>query len=126
MARVNVFVPDELLDLVRATLPTVNVSGLLQEALRELMRCDHKQVACARCAAPIELADLVDGPLSQFYGEALWALGELVHDGGTAEGAAAVLKHVAQRHGVREADRRPLPRSTRANRQRWKAEQGRR
>lgn len=119
MARVNIFIPDELLHSARSAIPNLNVSRLAQDSLRGLMSCDHKEVACARCAVPMELEDLVDGPLSRFYADALWALGELVHAGGTAEGAARVLKDVAERHGVTEAMRMGLPRPSRASRQRW-------
>jgi post-segregation antitoxin (ccd killing protein) len=126
MARVTLSVPDELLDLVRQSLPHLNISGALQEALRGRLSCSHKRLACAECAAPLEARELVDEALSRFYGDALWNLDELVRTGGTAEGSARVLKNVAERHGVTRAINTPLPRATRANREAWiKAERRR-
>lgn len=117
MARVNLSVPDELLEALRRDRPGVNLSAVLQEALRGVFGCEHEVLACARCAAPIEAQALVDDALSRFYGDAIWSLDELVRRGGTAEGAARVLKRVGQRHGVSRARCTPLPRPTRANRE---------
>lgn len=47
----------------------------------------------------------------------LWALEELVDRGGTAEGAARVLKQVAVRHAIPGAEN-PLPRPSRRTRER--------
>jgi hypothetical protein len=51
MARVNVYLPDELAELVRGACPGLNVSGVLQAGLRELLGCDH---ATALDAAPAQ------------------------------------------------------------------------
>lgn len=51
----------------------------------------------------------------RFYREALERLGEHARKGGTAYGAAVVLKHVAVDHGL-DVSRVPLPRPTRAER----------
>lgn len=126
MARVTLSVPTELLELVRQSIPSLNISAALQEALRARLSCSHKVLACAACAAPLEARDLVDDALSRFYGDALWDLGELLRTGGTVEGSARVLKSVAERHGVRKALNTPLPRATRAQREAWiKAERRR-
>jgi hypothetical protein len=53
--------------------------------------------------------------VEQFYREALHRLGEHARKGGTAYGAAAVLKHVAIDHGL-DVGRLPLPRPTRVER----------
>lgn len=116
MPRVNVWLPEGLADLVRTHLPSANFSQLLQEALRAALGCLHDQLACAHCAHPVDRWALVDEHLSKFYSDALWDLTPLVDRGATAEGAARVLKDVAQRHRVSAAGRTPLPRPSRAAR----------
>lgn len=67
--------------------------------------------------------------LDAFYRDLLWELGEFARrPSATAIGAAAVVKRVAKAHGIEVADRLPLPRFTRAEREsraseRWLAEQ---
>ena len=112
--RVNVYVPDELGERIKADLPDVNVSAVVQDALRSLLECDHDRVACADCG---EQVDVVGEGLTRFWGELLWSWEPLVDRGGTAEGAARVAKSVAVRMGVPGADRMPLPRPTRAMRE---------
>ena len=51
--------------------------------------------------------------IDAFYANALHELGLLAHRGGSAVGAAAVLKRVALAYGVPAAERIPLPRLTR-------------
>lgn len=62
-----------------------------------------------------------------FYIELMFELGELVHRGGTAVGAAVVAKRVARQHGVRAAEWVSLPRLTRAELEdaRWTDQQAR-
>ena len=55
--------------------------------------------------------------LERFYGDVLREIGEHAVKGGTAVGAAAVLKRVARAYGVESAERLPLPRMTRAERE---------
>ena len=55
--------------------------------------------------------------LDRFYRDVLHELGEHARVGGTAVGAAAVVKRVARGHGLEIADRLPLPRLTRAERE---------
>ncbi len=49
-----------------------------------------------------------------FYRELVWELGEHARRRGTAIGAAAVAKRVAQKYGIRDAEVVPLPRWNRA------------
>jgi hypothetical protein len=118
VARLNVWVPDELHATFRARLPEANVSRLLQEAMRGLLDCRHEQLACRRCAAPIDRRRLVDERLSEFYSDLLWSLEPLVNRVGTAEGAARIAKDVALRFQIPGAEDVPLPRPSKANRQR--------
>jgi hypothetical protein len=51
--------------------------------------------------------------IERFYSDLLFALGEYARKGGTAIGAAAVVKRIARGYGLASADRLPLPRFTR-------------
>lgn len=113
--RLNVYVPDDLGERVKAALPDVNVSAVLQAALTKLIDCDHARVACADCGEPMDLSEVAGEALSRFYGDLLWALQPLVDRGGTAEGAARIAKTVAIEMCVPRADR-PLPRPVRQKR----------
>lgn len=61
----------------------------------------------------------VVGPINvdRFYGDMLQALEAHAIRGGTAFGAAAIIKRVAKDYGLAVADRIPLPRPTRAERE---------
>lgn len=120
MARVNVWVPDELHATLRDELPELNVSKLLQDAIRSTLGCRHEQLACRRCAAPVDRYALLDEALGEFYRDLLWSLEPLVSRVGTAEGAARIAKDVALRFRISGADHIPLPRPSKANRQRAK------
>jgi len=67
--------------------------------------------------------------LNRFYSDLLHELGEFARrPSATAIGAAVVVKRVAQAHGVELADRLPLPRFNRAEREersenQWRSEQ---
>lgn len=117
MARVNVSVPDQLLEAVRSSRPGLNVSRLVQLALSGALECDHPDVVCTRCAAAVDVAVIVDGALGRFYADVLWELRPFVDKGATAEGAARVMKRVALEHQVTVAGRMPLPRAARAARE---------
>lgn len=112
--RINAYVPDGLAERVKAELPEVNVSAVLQEALRSLLDCDHDRLACADCGEPVD-GSVVDAEeaLAAFWSDLLHEWGPLVDRGGTAEGAARVGKAVAIAHGIPGADRKPLPRPPR-------------
>jgi hypothetical protein len=56
--------------------------------------------------------------LERFYLDVLWELGEFIRrPKATAVGAAVVVKRVAKAHGIKVADRFPLPRLTREERE---------
>jgi post-segregation antitoxin (ccd killing protein) len=116
--RLNVSVPDDLVARVRTDLPDLNVSAVLQTALRRLLDCDHENLACADCGEPVDGSAAAGEELSLFWSELVHAWGPLVDKGGTAEGAARVAKGVAVGLGVPNADRVPLPRPVRSK-QRW-------
>jgi hypothetical protein len=115
--RVNVTIPDELAARVRAELPGVNVSGVLQEALQARLGCRHGDVLlCASCRASMTATEITRAALDAFYLDAAEGLEELLWAGGTVEGCARVLKHIGTRHQIPVAAHRPLPRLTRAAR----------
>lgn len=64
--------------------------------------------------------------VDRFYCEVIEALGDHALAGGTAFGAAAVVKRVARALGVASADVIPLPRPTRQERDALAAASGRR
>jgi hypothetical protein len=114
--RRSVYVPGQLLDEVLDRIPDLNLSGVLQDALRELLGCEHEQLACRDCAAPLHRAAIVELTLTRFYGDMMEALGPLIRRGGTAQGAAAKVREVATEWRVRLAIDAPAPRPTRAER----------
>lgn len=119
--RVNVYLPDELVAQLKTDRPSLNLSRFLRDALAELATCRHDAAVCGHCAAPIDVRALVDVAKERLYLDTLGELGHLVRSGGgTPEGAARIVKEVAQRHQVRAADRQPLPRPTREARRRAK------
>lgn len=115
MARTNVYIPDELAATVKRELPDLNLSQVVRETLIGLLHCEHHELVCASCSARISRAEVVDGPLSSFWAALMDELELLALRGGTAEGAARVLRRVGQAHGATRS-RRPLPRPTRAER----------
>lgn len=117
MKRVSVTIPDELAGEVRRRLPALNVSGLLQNALRAALGCSHGQLTCATCAASLDPGDVAREALDALYRDLVDGLEDLLWSAGTLEGFGVRLKNVAQRHNVRLAFVRPLPRHTRAERE---------
>jgi len=120
--RVNVTMPDELAVLVRESMPGLNLSGLLQDALRDLVQCPHSALTCACCGARTLRVELAAIALGSFYREVIWQLQEPVSRCATAEGAARVLQSVARSWEVPDVDRTPLPRPTRSQRARVHAD----
>lgn len=118
MARINVTLPDEMIEIVRRQMPGLNVSGVLQSALSSLVECDHRQLGCACCGARVERLALVDVALSRFYEEVMWQLRDPVGRCATAEGAARVVQEIAKSWEVTVVDRTPLPRPTKSQRAR--------
>jgi hypothetical protein len=121
MARVNVTMPDELAVLVREQLPGLNVSGVLQGALRELVDCAHHELGCSVCGALVPRQRLIVTALQQFYADVIWQLHGPIARCETAEGAARVLRSLAEGWGV-DVKRAPLPRATKSQRARHQAE----
>jgi hypothetical protein len=111
--RVNVYVPDDLGERIKAHLPDVNVSAVLQDALRGLLDCGHERLRCDGCGELVDPEAVGGAALDAFYRELLWRWQELVDNRGTAVGAAQVAKQVAVEMGVPGAERRPLPRPPR-------------
>lgn len=117
MPRRNVWMSDELVAMVAEQLPGVNLSAALRAGLLDLIECDHHRVLCADCGEPVDLAELVVGPaIARFFGDGVRAVLDLMHAGGTCEGAAQVLKAVAIDHQVPGAHRYPLERPSKARR----------
>ncbi len=113
----NVWLPDELNDAVRAELPELNISNVLQEALRDRLGCRHDRAQCARCSAPLDPWSMANDRLDRFYLDLIDALGELMlRPSGTVEGACRVAKEIGVRAQIPAAARRPLPRPSRAMR----------
>lgn len=116
MPRINVWIPDDLDRTLRRRLPNLNRSRVVQGALAAQLDCTHDDLTCSSCATPVDHRQLIDDAQGRLYLDQLWELDPLVRRGGTAEGAARVLKAVAQRHRVTAATRTPLPRPTRGER----------
>lgn len=112
--RVNVYVPETLGERVRAELPDVNISAVLQEALRRLLDCGHERLVCADCGHDVPASEVAGVALLDFYRRLLWAWEPLVDRHGTAVGAAQVAKGVALELDVPGVDAMPLPRPARA------------
>lgn len=110
--RRNVYLPDEL-DARLAALPELNVSAVVQRSLWDVVGCHHPAFECSTCRRALDRSELVDELVGRYYGDLLWELTPLVDAGATAEGAARIAKRVARDHGVRQADRLPLPRPAR-------------
>jgi hypothetical protein len=117
MARINVTVPDELMERV-GVLRGVVFSKVLQDGLRALLSCDHDQLECSRCGQLVTRAQVGADSVERFFRSAMWEIGDLVEtEVGTAEGAARILKRVGIEHGVKVAEQIPLPRPSRAVRE---------
>ena len=122
MARVTVYLPAELAARVEAELPGLNVSAVVQEALRGRLRCDHVEMACTSCTAVLTREEATEEAILTFWFELVDAIEPMVWRQATAEGAAAAIWRVAGAHGMPVG---PVPRPTRAEREanagrRWK------
>jgi hypothetical protein len=118
VARLNVSVPDELVKQVRRAHPELNISAVLQEALRAALGCRHDhRLACGACGEELEPGDLEAAALSRFYATIMNLVSDAVFAGYTVEGVARVIRSWAQREGIPNADRIPLPVVSRSRRQ---------
>ena len=115
--RLNVYLPDDLGEKVRSEMPDLNLSGLLQQALRQALDCEHERWVCADCGEDVDTDEVCRGAMKEFLDAAWWQLEGLVDRRGTAEGAAKVLRDVAVGMGVPGAGMRPLLRPTRSMRE---------
>lgn len=115
--RLNVSVPERLVEQVREALPDLNVSAVLQQALRALVECEHERMVCADCGDPVDVVDIARESMGLLWAELVHEWQPLVDRGGTAEGAARVGKEVAVRMGAAGAERRALPRPPRHHRE---------
>lgn len=111
--------PDDLAASVREQLPDINVSAVLQDALRRMLEgeCPHNRLSCADCGSAVPRDQVGGEAAARFYRELLFELGPLVDQLGTAEGAARIAKRIAVELGVPGADRAPLPRPPRSARE---------
>lgn len=114
--RLNVYVPDDLGETVKEALPDLNVSAVLQAALRAKLECSHERLRCDDCGEVVSGGVDAGEVLAAFWGDLLWAWQPLVDKGGTAEGAARVAKGIAVDAGVPGAELLPLPRRPRRGR----------
>ena len=114
------------------------VAGFYGWLVGEGIRADNPMAAlwpAPQSQRPTEPAPQVEHPpgtpwsverVEHFYADLLYALGELARSGGTATGAAVVVKRVALDAGLPLAQRMPLPRPTRAEYEeaQWRQAQG--
>lgn len=117
MARLNVSVPDELIELAKQRHPSMNVSRVLQEGLRRAVACRHEHVSCAECGDDLDVEQLRGPLLDAFFVEAMHQLADLLYDGGTLEGYARVLRRLGRAHHVDRANTFPLPVLSRSQRE---------
>jgi hypothetical protein len=120
MARVTVYLPDELEAMVRAELPGLNVSATLRKTLESLLSCSHPRWRCVDCGSDVDQVAHDVHLVARFYGEVMIAVEPLVFRVGTAEGAAAAVHDVASAWGINVG---PRPRPTRRERElaQWEA-----
>lgn len=113
--RLNVYVPDALVERVREDLPGINVSATLQAALSGLLECDHAVLSCDECTAALGRVELEGAGVRRFFDELAQAVEQVVWTGGTATGAAKALWDVGRAWRIPTASS-PYPRPTRAER----------
>lgn len=113
MTRTTVWIPDELLERVRAERPDLNLSAIVQGALRELLDCPHDTLVCSACGE-LGLRDEIErAALGRFWRAVAVRLEPLIDRRGTAEGAARLVREVAVAHGVIPAAAAPAQRPPR-------------
>lgn len=93
MSRRTVYLPPELDAALAERLPNVNVSMVLQAALRGLLGCAHESLCCATCSTAVSPAALATAARDEFA-HALYRRLELPARRAerlTAEGAVRIL-----------------------------------
>jgi hypothetical protein len=115
-SRCTVTFPPELYEKALAANPNLAPSELFQEALRRLTGCEHDDLACARCGAPLRQVDIVDRVLTRFYLEVQELVGTHARRGRSVEGLTRPLKALGQSYRLRVASETPLPGMTREER----------
>lgn len=116
--RLNVTVPDELWREAKRRSPTLNVSGVLQAGLQQLLSCEHTTAVCEVCAAPIDLDELRERSRRDLAWAVWLRVCDHVLEGGTGEGTARVMLDELRRHRVPDVERWVLPRLSRSRRNR--------
>lgn len=115
--------PAELARAVREKFPRINYSKVLRDGLQAMLGCRHERLACVHCGNVETRWGLVGAELRQFLGDVLWSdLVGLVDAGGTAEGAARLIRERAIRLGLPGAEALPVPKATRRTREWIRAE----
>lgn len=113
MARVTVYVPDDLWHNATGRHPDLNKSAVFQAGLRALERCDHDELTCRCCGDAVTRADVAGQALSVFYVSILNRFRERIDQPGYS-GAARLIRNLAADHGVPAVLANPLPRPSRA------------
>lgn len=112
--RINVTVPGDLDEQVRARHPDVAYSALLQQAMRDLLACPHRELQCTACGEMVEPASVAAGALNRFFGDLAVQLEEYVYRGGTVAGFSRVVRRLGLEHLVPAAGSWQPPRANRA------------
>lgn len=118
MARLNVSVPDDLIDQARRAHPGMNVSKVLQDGLRSVLGCSHHgQLSCSTCGDAVPLHDLELAAVNRFYVAVMRLIADALYAGYTVEGVARVVRTLGKHEGVPDAERIPLPKLSRSQRE---------
>lgn len=114
--RRNVWIPDDLDQLLRDRYPDANLSEIVQRAVSELIGCQHAEVACVCCGTRLRADDLGRDAAGSLWRDAWGKLAAQVAIGGTLTGFGRVLRQVGMDHGVIRALEAVEPRPSRAAR----------
>ena len=117
MARLSVYVPDDLVDRLKTERPGANVSALLQAALRGAVGCQHDDFVCECCGLRVARGAVEHRAMDTLWSAIFRRLEAHVHARGSVEGAVTVAKAAATEAGASSATRSTLPRLTQTVRQ---------
>jgi hypothetical protein len=118
--RLSISVPIELLEQARTANPGLSPSAVFQQALRDAAGCNHEDLSCARCTAPVRRVDVAHQALAGFYVDVQSLVADHARRGATVEGLGRRIKELGQRHRIRQATEIPAPGMTKAERHRAK------